>query len=152
MNIDDRLNINKEHKLEIKQDNHDIDDRMMMMVHQKNIYILPLKSKYDYKIVYFLFSNYVQMRSHLGRADPIGGCRRCDTLQSSKISFFCSTKSGNFLTFITKKILCPSKIPKFDFLVQKISLHPPNVDWPGPALHLGILHERNSIDFSVEIS
>jgi hypothetical protein len=34
MNIDDRLNRNKEHKWEIKQDNHDIDGRMMIrMVH-----------------------------------------------------------------------------------------------------------------------
>ena len=33
MNIDDIMNRNKEDRLEIKRDIHDIDDQMMMMVH-----------------------------------------------------------------------------------------------------------------------
>ena len=45
--------------------------------------------------------------------------------QSSKISFFCSTKSGNFLPFDTKNYVTPPKNRKFRLFNQKNVATPP---------------------------
>jgi hypothetical protein len=85
-----------------------------------------------------------------GRSDP-GVVEVVTTPQSSKILFFLLNKIRKFFTFVTKKNWRLLQIAKFDFLVQKISLQPPNVPWLGPALGILEIGGRFGVGFVVVV-